>query len=448
MNALHNLTASKPMHHRIATHLSNAAEIVAAPVRSNAAASPSPQRLDALLVRSCLTDYQRAIMQEFSAIITQPSFDFIRKASDSWLPVGDRRRAIASKIKRVIEQHGIGIGWIVLHLQQLCTGHIPMSLVLDGVEVHLARPTLSLHGVHGEHVLQIPIRRFRSDAARLAALGIAKPPPLWDRSRIISHERDGAACFFCSSAEINPAEVVVELRGARLGLSRDISLGATFSPFGNPATVAHVLVWDLAPQPLSMSLSPGGIGDLLRLTAAMNDTIRAFFTARGITDFPTLDGVYNGWAGNSVFHQHCQLFAPEYESPLAAAERIVPTPLAQREDIMISRFDWPMPVYEIRSATPLRTAFVAHELAALWRFLGGGRKVAYRSFPPGLALEDSDLVPAPTQNLYVPGVQCGRTLWFALRDRERVDFSPAAGECINAASNRRALPKKNLGVLE
>ena len=40
------------------------------------------------------------------------------------------------------------------------------------------------------------------------------------------------------------------------------------------------------------------------------------------------------------------------------------------------------------------------------------------------------------------------TSWFALRDRERVDFSPAAGECINAASNRRALPKKNLGVLE
>jgi hypothetical protein len=282
----------------------------------------------------------------------------------------------------------------------------------------------------------------------LAALGIAKPPPLWDRSRIVSHERDGAACFFCSSAEINPAEVVVELRGARLGLSRDISLGATFSPFGNPATVAHLLVWDLAPQPLSMSLSPGGIGDLLCLTAAMNDTIRAFFTARGITDFPTLDGVYNGWAGNSVFHQHCQLFAPEYESPLAAAGRIVPTPLAQREDIMISRFDWPMPVYEIRSATPLRTAFVAHELAALWRFLGGGRKVAYRSFPPGFALEDSDLVPAHTQNLYVPGVQCGRTLWFALRDRERVDFSPAAGERIHAASNRRALPKKNLGVLE
>ena len=105
-------------------------------------------------------------------------------------------------------------------------------------------------------------------------------------------------------------------------------------------------------------------------------------------------------------------------------------------------------VYEIRSATPLRTAFVAHELAALWRFLGGGRKVAYRSFPPGLALEDSDLVPAHTQNLYVPGVQRGRTLWFALRDRERVDFFPAAGERIHAASNRRALPKKNLGVLE
>ena len=42
----------------------------------------------------------------------------------------------------------------------------------------------------------------------------------------------------------------------------------------------------------------------------------------------------------------------------------------------------------------------------------------------------------------------GPVLWFALRDREKVDFTPAAGDWIDRDTMRHALPKRNLGVLE
>lgn len=431
----------------ITSHLSNATAILSA-IAVGGATRDLFEGNDLVKLVKCLQPWQAALLEEFKGIISQPAHDFISKTDHSWLVVGDRRRALASEIRLVIEQHGVGVGLLVLHLQQLCAGHIPVRLMVDGTAVDLAQPTMALHGERGEHVLQIPVRRFRADARRLAEWGIAKPPALWDRRRIVSHERDGAACFFCSCSEINPAEVVVELQGARLGLDRDLFLGATFAPFGNPATVAHMLAWDRAPQPLSMSLAPGGVADLLRLTAAINDSIRAFFTARGLDGFPVLDGLSNGWAGNSIFHQHCQFFAPEFVSPLAATGKVLRQPLVQRDDAVISRLDWPLPVYEIRSGSPLRTAFVAHELAALWRFLGDGRKVPYKHFPPHLAPMAADLVPAHTQNLYAPGTDGGRVLWFALRDREKVDFTPAPGDWIRPDAKRHALPKRNLGVLE
>lgn len=435
------------MNQAITPHLPNAAAILAALADHNAARLPH-HSVQTLAVLKGLQPWQQALLEEFKGIISQPAHDFISKTDCSWLVVGDRRRVVASEIKLVIEQHGVGIGLLVLHLQQLGAGHIPVRLTVDGVELDLAQPTRALHGERGEHVLQIPVRQFRADAVRLAEWGIAKPPALWDRSRIVSHERDGAACFFCSCAEINPAEVVVELQGARLGLDRDLFLGATFAPFGNPASVAHMLAWDRAPQPLSMSLAPGGVADLLRFTAAINDSIRAFFTARGLYGFPVLDGLSNGWAGNSIFHQHCQFFAPEFASPLVASGRVARQELVQRDDTVISRLNWPLPVYEIRSGSALRTAFVAHELAALWRFLGAGRKVPYKQFSPLLMPVAADLVTAHTQNLYAPGADGGRVLWFALRDREKVDFTPAAGDRVHADTGRRALPKKNLGVLE
>jgi hypothetical protein len=117
-----------------------------------------------------LKHYQRQLYARFSDIITKPSFDYISKTADNWLIVGDRRREIAADILLLIERHGLGVGMLVLHAQQILARHILTRIQAGGHVQNLATPTECLHGAHGEHVLSIPIRRFRDDFDRLAAL--------------------------------------------------------------------------------------------------------------------------------------------------------------------------------------------------------------------------------------------------------------------------------------
>lgn len=134
-----------------------------------------------------LKRYQRRLYARYSDIITKPSFGYISKAADNWLIVGDRRREIAADILLLIERHGLGIGMLVLHAQQIRTRHILTRIQVGGSVQNLATPTECLHGAHSERVLSIPIRRFRADFERLAALNIAKPRARWDDTRIVTH---------------------------------------------------------------------------------------------------------------------------------------------------------------------------------------------------------------------------------------------------------------------
>lgn len=440
--------ASTPVDAGIAEHLADSPAIIEA-IRRRATGRAGHCRTLRLadLGIALPADYQRYLCTRFGDIIGMPSFDYLSKAPGSWLMVGDHRLEIAAGIRLLIERYGLGIGMLVLNLQQIRAGHILTSIEEDGERHSLAVPPDLLVGEGGEHILCIPLRRFRSDFERLAALNIAKPAALWNRDNIITHERDAQPCAYCSCAEIHPAEVVVDLDGARHGLSRNYSLGFTFAPFGNPLTSVHFLAWDRSSTPLNMNRVPMTVSDLVKMTREINQSIRSFFAETEVRDFPALDGISNGWAGNTVFHQHFQFFAPEIPLPIVRASA-TSRPLIRRDDVTVQRLVWPSPAYRIQADESLNTGLVGNDVAGIWRLLGGSRRSPYKKFPPGHTATEEELVPAHTQNVYIPGSALGRTAHLFLRDRERVDYLPGPDDFIRYAAGLRTQAKRNLGVLE
>jgi hypothetical protein len=239
---------------------------------------------------------------------------------------------------------------------------------------------------------------------------------------------------------------VIDLDGPRHGLSRHYSLGFTFAPFGNPLSVVHFLAWDRALRPLNMNRVPMTVSDLVKLTREINLSIRTFFAKTGVTDYPVLDGISNGWAGSTIFHQHFQFFHPEHQSPIAAAANAGVDPVLARDDVSVNRLDWPAPAYRVQAANALNTGLVGNDLAGIWRLLGGSRKVPYKAFHKDHTLTAEDTVHAHTQNIYVPGQELGAKAYIVLRDRERVDFKPPLE--LPAHSQIPLKPKSNIGVLE
>ncbi|MBN2684293.1 MAG: hypothetical protein JXR40_03350 [Pontiellaceae bacterium] len=435
------------MNASIKAHMKNAPSIIAA-IHDGREMSSFNTPVTPYLRLSGLKEYQRYLYRRFARIIEKPSFDYISKTEKEWMIVGDHRREIEAEILLIIERHGVGIGMLVLHAQQINARHILTRIASGRHSKNLAVPTGYLPGENGKLFLSIPIRQFRADLERLATLNIAKPKPLWHPDRIVTHERDQNPCFYCSCPEINPSEVVVGLKGSRHGLSRNYSLGFTFAPFGNPLSVVHFLAWDRASSPLNMNRTPVTVSDLVKLTREINLSIRNFFAETDIQDYPVIDGISNGWAGNTIYHQHFQFFQPEHPVPIARARTIHRPAIINRDDVTVARVKWPSPAYRIQASNALNTGLLGNDLAGIWRLMGGSRKVPYKTFRDGYTPNKGDKVHAHTQNLYVPGHDLGDSAYFIPRDRERVDYRPSPDEFINLEYRFRARHKNNLGALE
>ena len=392
--------------------------------------------------------YQGKIHKDFKDIINSPTVDFISKMSDSWLIVGDHRAELDAKIQLVIERYGLGVGMIVLHAQQLNAGHVPTKIEIDGTHHDLLLPTEILSGARKEKVLNVPIRRFRGSFDKLAKLSIAKPRNLCNEPEMIKHKNDKNYCFYCSCSEMNPLEVVVNYNAKRFGFSRNYTLGFTFAPFGNPLNAVHFLAWDRAESPLNMNRTPITVSDLVKMTRDINISIRQYFAGTGIEDIPTIDGVSNGWAGNTIYHQHFQFFQPEYkESPVNNKDLILQPSMLERDDVKIHKIDWAAPFYRIEGS-PINVGFVGNDMAGIWRILGGTKKVKHLKFYDGFTGDLDTEVPVFTQNLYVPGADYGRTAHIILRDRERILYKPRWNEKFSSNNLTKPQGKENIGVME
>jgi len=283
--------------------------------------------------------YQEYVYRRFCDVITTPSFEYISKTARGWLIVGDHRDEIAARVELIVGRYGLGVGMLVLHAQQMHAQHILLELPVDGKVLDLTWPTARLCGRRGESILSVPIRKYRRDRTRLAELNVVKPADLWDPAALVTHEQVSNACNYCSAAEINPCEVVVSIEGARFGLSRNYRLGFTYAPFGNPLSVVHFLAWHHAPRPLNMNRTPVTFSDLVEMTRRINTSIVEFFAGAGVNDYPVIDGVSNGWAGNTIYHQHFQFFQPEYPAPITDTALLGRKPMLERDDIRIYRLD-------------------------------------------------------------------------------------------------------------
>lgn len=436
----------------VTAHSKNSEEIIKAIAQGwHSAHSISSRSDDGALQYLLLPDvkeYQRYIYRRFADVIGIPTHDYISKTDAGWLIVGDHRAEISARISLIVERYGIGVGMLVLHAQQMASHHIPLAVMFGDELLDLAQPTESRYGMRGEQILYIPIRQVRSNSDKLAELNIAKPRELWDSSRIVSHEQDENPCYYCSCREINPSEVVVNIEGARLGFSRDYTLGFTFAPFGNPLEVVHFLAWDCSKDPLNMNRTPITVSDLVEMTRQINVSIMNFFAGTNITDYPVIDGVSNGWAGNSIYHQHFQFFQPEYKSPIENDNLVIKEPLLQRDDIRIHRLSWRTPVYRIMAEDAINVGLVGNDMAGIWRLLGGSKTVGYKQFPDGHQPREGEKVPVHTQNIYVMGSDIGRIAYILLRDRRCIDFSPEDNDFVNRPERRKAQKKGNIGVLE
>ena len=395
-----------------------------------------------------IRQYQKYVFDRFSGIINMATVEYVSKTRNGWLIVGDNRSEIAAKISLVIERFGIGVGMLVLHAQQMNSGHIPVRIKNDGVYVDLSQPTQNLYGARNERVLNVPVRRIRTDNAKLAKLSIMKPEGIWDQSQIVKHKGDQYDCRYCSAGEMNPLEVVVNIRGSRFGLSRSYNLGFTFAPFGNPLLVVHFLAWDRAEKPLNMNRTPITVSDLVVLTRLINLSIVNFFAGTGIDDFPVIDGVSNGWAGNSIYHQHFQFFQPEFSPPIESEHLVTRQAMLRRDDVEIRRLSWKVPIYKIIAEESINVGLVGNDLAGIWRLLSDVVMIGPDAdSPDGYQAEEETEMRFHTQNLYVPGEQAGKVAYVVLRDRRLIDYKPE-NVFVNKKKNRLAQSKKNIAILE
>ncbi len=392
-------------------------------------------------------EYQKYIYNKFNSIINIPPFDYISKTESGWLMVNDHRREIAMEISLIIERYGIGVGMMVLHIHQMKWQHILLETEISGRVEILARPTSRINGTRGENIIYVPVRAFRANWEKLAAFNILKPRDMWNESRIVSHESDNYPCFYCSSGEINPSEVVVNIHGTRFGLSRNYALGFTFAPFGNPLSVIHFLAWDCAKKPFNMNRVPMTVSDLVEMTRQINLSIVQFFAGTNIDDFPVIDGISNGWAGNTIYHQHFQFFQPEYDPPIIN-RNLENRPVLERDDVFVNDLSWETPVYKILADESINVGLIGNDMAGIWRFLGGFQKVPYKVFLDGHIPKENEKVPVHTQNIYIPGQKLGKVAYFLLRDIRLVNFEPGDSEYIDKDEKYRAQKKINIGILE
>jgi hypothetical protein len=315
-------------------------------------------------------------------------------------PTNDNRERLKREFTALISEEGLGVAMVVLHMQQVRTRHLLSTLTTpDGQAVNLSVATTIRRASNGMHFLNVPFRRYRGDRDLLESLGVFNPH--LDKAKCAEFKHaDGKECFYCSAEERLLQEILVPYgpfpgpdcgssgsgapAGQRPQELGSYTLGFTFAPFGRPDDVIHFLAWDRPTEegvePLNMDLQPSTTRDLLALVRELNRGIEAYFAEAGIAVFPRLDGIFNGWAGSTIYHQHYQFFKPENAMPVrgSGVEKSW-----RRSGSTICRRRWPLPVYSVSSECPERAADMAQGLARDWVAMDKGVRHSQNLYVPG-----------------------------------------------------------------
>ena len=343
--------------------------------------------------------------------------------------IGDRDMArVNAQLGRIAARDGLAVALLVAWQHGLTIGHIPVD---DHANAQLLAVPASAHCPYV--FVHVPVRTIRGDHSELIRRGIMNPQPdptrlrrhdpvrsrhhdsegvpdSWVTSELLRTRRgsgeahaDAAtgACFLCSEAELTPHEASfgIPADSAHAPTARDYAVGFTFAPFGDPAEVCHFLAWDHpgndAPV-LSMQPTDFSTTDLLTITSRVNDGLAQFCQDYQLGAPPTITGVCNHWAGNTIDHQHYQFFSLS-TLPLLVAAREPGSVITIGQGLRVRRVtSWPAAAYVIEPMPGDDGVWDAHDpdpqvrpmvgraadaLAALWNDLAASHTqntVAYR----------------------------------------------------------------------
>lgn len=250
-------------------------------------------------------------------------------------------------------------------------------------------------------------------------------------------------CNYCSVKALNPLEATIhstppnetEPEGQLRATVRNYQFGFTFAPFGDPNDVCHFLAWDfphIHEQVKNMDPQWYSFSDLIKLVTIINRDIAKFCEAYRMKKLPSIKGVCNHWAGNSIYHQHFQFFnLPEI--PVLGRQPV--KDVAKIEGIVVRRLDWPMPVYEISSSIEHSDQImsVADSVARIWEFINKGYDLSYGN---GIRIKNY------TQNIFVTQEKGSIRAFFIPRHRNKISAT------WYSTDGKVNIKKKNIGVLE
>lgn len=371
--------------------------------------------------------YQSILHDEFDDVINTPSVCMC--ADGRLVPGHDQRDELAEQIQRISSDSGLGVAMLVLHEQQVRTGHLASQVArAGGTPLNFSVATRILRTTGHAHFLNVPIRAYRGDQALLKQLGIFYRHANENECRKLDHGV-GKECFYCSASlrllrEVLPEHGPGSVENAYPGVKDTYTLGFTFAPFGKPDAVCHFLAWD-GPKDKdgdkfeSMNLGDNSIHDLLAFVHSLNTSIRDFYARKECKNYPRLEGIFNGWAGNSIWHRHFQFCQMENDMPVKSSD--VRAEVAKHMNCSILRREWTMPCYTVSGPSLEDVAGVAYRIAQEWQ---GGRE--------GMGEGKRSL------NLYVPSGTAGIAgcehdecvLFFWPRDCGRVDYRNIEGACV------------------
>lgn len=322
------------------------------------------------------------------------------------------KRLLSKQLSNIAKEKGLGIATTRLYEQGILSGWLQES-------------TESLFYGERSVFTNIAVRKIRANIPELIKSGIFTDPDI-NFPEII--HRNEQVCFFCSSPRLTPKQVLFDYT---LSNGNIYQCGFTFAPFGKPKSVFHHVMWRKYDNNYveDMGFYKHTISDLVDLVVANSNAYNKYSENNNFV----VDGFFNGWAGNSIFHQHFQ-FASFDNLPIR--EAVVFEIVVDKDDFKIEKLDWPTTVYRIEANSVEKLKEVSTTLGMLWK------KQHDVAIPDFVKYMNTDIrVNNHTQNIYVPGNEKGRVVYFFLRYRSR-------GNAEVFFDDGKTVIKNNLAVIE
>jgi hypothetical protein len=267
----------------------------------------------------------------------------------------------------IVARYGLGVAYIMLHANGILNKYLEAS---------------SSESVDGNmyKYIHVPIRNIRGDIKELMNRGIFADTI--QTEPLIVHD-DQKTCFFCSAPRQTYKELLIQVNIE----GTTYECGFNFAPFGNPLDVFHAVMWEkveyqdkvsnkedetiVINDVPNMNYTNKTISDLIKLVNQINSSITENFLEINGNKNVKIIGLFNGWAGNSIYHQHFQ-FA-RIDLPITKAKIAKSW---KKTNGIIEKLEWPLDVYKITSNTEQDLIVLSKDIVDKWHSLSNNEIIS------------------------------------------------------------------------